>query len=121
MNDQIQLAGAMGMTVAPITLEDVGGPFLVTTAPAQTTSDQLAAEWIEFNPFTDANDDYAVLEWMREKTPSIGTHIKWASDDEGWVFFNELHLHKVDYKIGDYARAALKALERVQTRRAQKE
>ena len=105
------------MTVAPITLEDVGGPFLVTTAPAQTTSDQLAAEWVEFNPFTDANDDYAVLEWVRNQVPTNNNGIKWASHDLGWWFYKHLKDNPAEYEVGDYARAALKVLERVLGRR----
>ncbi len=48
-----------------------------------------------FDPFTDANDDYAVLEWIRsdsaryESVPEMGA----------W-----------QYEIGDYARAALKLI-----------
>ncbi len=109
--DKIRLAETMGWTKVKPYREGIYG------LPPDTRAGDDAL-WLEFclnipDPENDANDDYAVLAWMREKTPSIGTHIKWASDDEGWVFFNELHLHKVDYTIGDYARAALKALERV--------
>ena len=61
------------------------------------------------DPFTDANDDYAVLEWMRS--------------DYRWGQFKEalIELRKIDvpwhgsqytwnYKVGDYARAALTVL-----------
>ena len=59
------------------------------------------------DPENDANDDYAVLEWMRR------------SDDDGcWTGPNAddfIRLinngHSEDYKIGDYARAALKVLK----------
>jgi len=50
------------------------------------------------DPFNDANDDFAVLEWLRNKfadLPSkygLTTHMLWH------------------YRIGDYARAALKVL-----------
>ena len=102
--DKIKLAEAMDLIVAPISLEDVGGPFLVTTDSAQTTSDQLVAEWVEFEPFTDANDDYAVLEWIRSQGV-IGSWIATQlGKDNKW---------SIDYKIGDYARAALKVIERV--------
>ena len=99
--DKIRLAKAMDMIVAPISLEDVGGSFLVTTDPVQTTSDQLVAEWVEFEPFTDANDDYAVLEFIR------GEHFV--------TYFTAYleHEYTQDYQIGDYARAALKVIERV--------
>ena len=55
----------------------------------------------EFDPFTDANDDYAVLEWVR-------------TQDELWTDVHD-YLCNVsnisNYKIGDYARAALKVIE----------
>ncbi len=56
----------------------------------------------KFDPFTDANDDYAVLEWMR-------------SDSNAWEYQYEKELMLTnfqcgDYQIGDYARAALKVL-----------
>jgi len=111
--DEIKLAKAMGFYLQTFPVEFTDGSkgmsdFKVWHSP----SHQMLEPAGELpTPFTDANDDYAVLEWMREKTPSIGEHIKWASDDEGWIFFNALHLHKVDYQIGDYARAALKVLE----------
>ena len=56
-----------------------------------------------FNPFTDANDDYAVLEWARNREPP-----------EFWlVFCGALGSTKlsVDYQIGDNARAVLKVIE----------
>jgi len=49
-----------------------------------------------FNPFTDANDDYAVLEWMRK------------NETMPMSLCGKLAFH---YKVGDYARAALKVLE----------
>ena len=50
----------------------------------------------KFDPFTDANDDYAVLEWMRKNYGAslFGKHLKFCS----W------------YQIGDYAKAALKVI-----------
>ena len=52
------------------------------------------------DPFTDANDDYAVLEWMRNN---------WTITQ----LYESIDWHAVNYKIGDFARAALKMLERV--------
>ena len=49
---------------------------------------------VGWNPFTDANDDYAVLGWMR------------ANGGE-----NVIQGYKINYRIGDYARAALKVIE----------
>ncbi len=53
------------------------------------------------DPFTDANDDYAVLEWMRNDAPQ-DAHIAFVCD----VDFTALN-----YQIGDYARAALKVID----------
>ena len=49
------------------------------------------------DPLTDANDDYAVLEWMLVGTPD---------SSHGRIYLG----NKWDYKIGDYARAALKVI-----------
>jgi len=64
------------------------------------------------NPFTDANDDYAVLEWMR-------------GDEDGpetaeWRAFKDFFIEVTgdwniwNYKIGDFARAALGVIARQQ-------
>ncbi len=73
------------------------------------------------DPYTDANDDYAVLEWMREYRAQ---HIDFESEGGflKWVEFsrvlsicrdkaNILPHPAVDYRIGDYARAALEVIE----------
>lgn len=56
------------------------------------------------DPFTDANDDYAMLEWMRNEG-------KGRYDD----FCNALAIildnDHFNYRIGCYARAALKVIE----------
>ncbi len=66
-----------------------------------------------FDPFTDANDDYLVLEAMRDKCGK--TETKWLPDPEQsnlWFrFVNWLPKHPPDYTIGDYARAALKEID----------
>lgn len=57
-----------------------------------------------FDPFTDANDDYAVLEWMRGLGPGAadyGLFQKWGRQLPALL----------DYQIGDYARAALKVID----------
>ena len=64
-----------------------------------------------FDPFTDANDDYAVLEWVRNQVPTNNNGIKWASHDLGWCFYKHLKDNPAEYELGDYARAALKILE----------
>ena len=60
------------------------------------------------NPFTDANDDYAVLEWIRaieaEGLDRDMLHMRFATELCGLKSM-------YDYQIGDYARAALKVLE----------
>ena len=63
-----------------------------------------------FDPFTDANDDYAVLEWMKSER----FHPLEGCDYTEWllVINNALKLKMaIDYQIGDYARAALKVLK----------
>ena len=63
-----------------------------------------------FDPFTDANDDYAVLEWMRSQPKEM----KWEYMDHyfaGRLARNELDHTLPVYQIGDYARAALKVIE----------
>ena len=64
--------------------------------------------WRLPNPWSDANDDYAVLEWMRSlRGLGIGDN-RW-----GWwgKFSDTLTLRCRDYQIGDYANAALKVIE----------
>ena len=60
------------------------------------------------NPFTDANDDYAVLEWMRESVKSVDVQ------SEEWdiycYFFALVDYIKTRYQIGDYAKALLKVI-----------
>ena len=59
------------------------------------------------DPFTDANDDYAVLEWMRDKPRYLHNE----ADEIEWCTFScELPNDSWSYQIGDYARAALKVL-----------
>ena len=59
---------------------------------------------VSFDPFTDANDDYAVLEWMRSN----------SKYREAWIEFKNAlavsNAFKCNYKIGDYARAAITVL-----------
>ena len=51
------------------------------------------------NPFTDANDDYAVLEW-------INSHTAYSFRQPYW----EAMTHRIwSYRVGDYARAVLAA------------
>lgn len=69
------------------------------------------------NPFEDANDDYDVLQWMRDK---------WLPKQQGWPSKNDppetlvWHNFKMSlqlpsaYKIGDYAICALSALDHME-------
>ena len=73
-------------------------------------------EHLPFNPFTDANDDYDVLEWMREKCGVYLDDDQYEAEDVAhWDKFVSFLPNKTDngamYEIGDYARAALKVLE----------
>jgi len=76
MNDRIRLAEAMG--------------WKFPHGPTKHCPD----------PFTDANDDYAVLEW--------------GVDTFGQAFVvvvNALVIDPAEYTLDDYARAALKVIE----------
>ena len=59
-----------------------------------------------FDPFFDANCDYAVLEWMRDQPPQ--------KHPLGYLY--DKYIDQMDgcpvheYEIGDYARAACKEL-----------
>ena len=92
MNDRIKLAEAMG--VNPL---------------------NLSASMLKFDPFTSADDDYAVLEWMRVKFNTYEYLMEHQGDK--WVDFiaaldgSGYEGHSCCYKIGDYARAALKVID----------
>ena len=102
---RIRLAEAMGWRRGAIhTVAVMGRPI-----PAQRWTDPRGADRAPSalpDPFTDANDDYAVLEWMRdieEETPRWrafkDTMLEWATS------------HSWNYRVGDWARAALAALD----------
>ena len=63
------------------------------------------------NPFKDANDDYAYLEWMREQPSDkwliFCVHLKSQLQDRG----EDLEYIATAYVVGDYARAALKVID----------
>ena len=98
MTDRIKLAKAMKLEI-----HSRGGD----TYPLRKLHNNLMQP---FDPYTDANDDCAVLEWMRndyrwQKFKSALVNMrkikaKWHGSQYTW-----------NYKTGDYARAALKALE----------
>ena len=63
------------------------------------------------DPENDANDDYAVLEWMRQKCKLLTVENANLTDWKMWdKFCSELN-DPEDREIGDYARAALKEIE----------
>ena len=64
--------------------------------------------YLPFNPFTDANDDYAVLEWMRRGDGPATTYAKFKDAFRGR--YVDLVPRWYLYEVGDYARAALKVL-----------
>ena len=101
MNDRIKLAEAMGyyLQAFPVTHTDGSegmSDFKVWHAPNHRRlepTEELP------DPFTDANDDYAVLEWITDRPPL-------------WAKFKRLYWpHAWAYQIGDYARAALTVLQ----------
>ncbi len=70
--------------------------------------DWSTKEELPFDPENDANDDYAVLEWMRKQKSDLGVQ-DFAFT---WTKFSKLLGHHCWYKIGDYARAALTVLDK---------
>jgi len=93
MNDRIKLAEAMGWGIGCDTCDDqcIGVPPGDDRPYGQGNLTTMP------DPFTDANDDYAVLEWMLVRTPD---------SSHGRIYLG----NKWDYKIGDYARGCLKVL-----------
>ena len=70
------------------------------------------------NPFADANDDYAILEHMRTKYLGKGfEHEKqWSAFCEALWSVPTIYGSLLFYKIGDYARARLKMIDRQEGR-----
>lgn len=63
----------------------------------------MGVEPYSFNPYENANDDYAVLEWMRKQ--DFDTHQNFAEQ-----LCTDLVNAPLNYTVGDYARAALRVL-----------
>lgn len=95
--DRIKLAEAMGWTDF---ICEAGLPPGAKGQKPMTQGHQLPPD-----PFTDANDDYAVLEHFRNKQKAGGGNYK--ADLANWIEW----AYSVDYQIGDYAKAALKVIE----------
>lgn len=99
--DRIRLGEAMGLDVVAIRNDGGGNVRVSVRWPG-------AEHGVNFDPFTDANDDYAVLEWFRA----------WAKKKPAWMysmFVEEVYKlggeSFIGYKIGGYARAVLKVLD----------
>jgi hypothetical protein len=100
MNDRIKLAEAMGWI-----WHDEKDP----TTVRRNTYWEIPGKGIKYSfaPFTDANDDYAVLKFARmawKPAHTMEEHHKWPT------FVANLKLTPDRYHIGDYARAALKVI-----------
>ncbi len=64
------------------------------------------------DPFTDANDDYLVLEWFRSQAEDAKAKGK-PYPNELWEMSEQMNKgNRLTYQIGDYARAALKVIEK---------
>lgn len=90
--DKIKLARAMGAQFHTIS----NGSWAQINLPNGRT----LAEW---NPDTDANDDYGVLEWLRKQYDD--------GNQETNKAFRELTDAMLYYEIGDFTRSALKVLD----------
>jgi hypothetical protein len=105
-DDRFKLAEAMGWTIG-----HPDNPMMSEWwfPPGQRGGDGNSTKILP-DPFTDANDDYAVLEWMRAKD----------NDDAAWSSAESEFMHLMSstscsrYQIGDYARAALTVLQEAQ-------
>ena len=101
--DRIKLAEAMGWHQ----FNDHWQPPSISPEECQRLHDgRYHINWAAYglpDPFTDANDDYAVLEWMRSLGLNDSSVVKM---DDAYNALPEKGL----YKVGDYARAALKVI-----------
>ena len=88
---RIKLAEAMGITVEMPSTKGAA-PYRVVYPNGGGQICEDPCDYLP-NPFADANDDYAVLVWIRKRHPNL----KW-------------HHHMGNYQIGDYARIALEAI-----------
>lgn len=86
--DRIRIAEAINYERVNIRKEGLPPLWMWMRADGQLVGD--------FDPFTDANDDYAVLEFMRK---------------DGMMPMSMYEKQQWHYTIGDYARAFLKVLD----------
>ena len=66
------------------------------------------------DPFTDANDDYAVLEWMQDYQGNQDKIMRWHDFCLALQAICDPPL-MTEYEVGYYARAAVSVLERQKT------
>ncbi len=120
MNDRIKLAEAMGWT-----RRVAANPTILGLAEGSvrwhTPSGAICAAVIDlpFDPRTDANDDYAVLEWAKTQDADFQYKFQMALHDlttDKWFSGSSWN-----YTIGDYARAALKVIGNERLLRAAQE
>lgn len=68
------------------------------------------------DPLTDANDDYAVLEWARNswltRNPPLPDQPEWDQFCDALWETPTLYGSLLFYRIGDYAKAAISVLQR---------
>jgi len=106
--DRIRLAEAMGWVPTTIYTSASGRRDVTRWRSPKGRPNMMLPDLPD--PFTDANDDYAVLEWMRTQEKEM----KWAF--EVAYFDQTLKRDGIDiltprYRVGDYARAALKVID----------
>ena len=98
MSDRIKLAEAMGWTNSHQFRWDGPGDGEYRNDPP--------------DPFTDANDDYAVLEWFRQRAEKYKELGK-PYPESLWQMSEQMNKGtRLTYQIGDYARAAALVLDR---------
>ncbi len=102
MIDRIKLAEAMGW------IHETGGGrdwYHPSDNRSRCFANQLP------DPETDANDDYAVLEWMRDFADADEPKLLRAERALNQLQADAMRDWALGYEIGDYARAALRVIE----------
>lgn len=113
MNDRIKLAEARGWKHYPPSEGGIQDKKLWHWELGRGTRNKQIA-WYPHelpDPFTDANDDYAVLEWIRNDFCVVNKGEWLEGMSEKWKLFKDnLPPHQL-YQIGNYAKAALKVID----------
>lgn len=105
--DRIKLCEAMGRLEIGLS----GGAYRITADDGTRVTCWTLDDALKYlpDPFTDANNDYAVLKWVRENLDDVAYALAMLElvveqgGDTGDSY--------PKYRIGNYARAALKVLE----------